>query len=99
MRRNRLSGGCAQSGLSDRWGRTQRACGNRRLCRHTGRRRGEGAGGGPAGQTTTVSYYIFQEGFETGKLAYSSAIAWFLFFLVFTVTVFNWRFGNRYVND
>ncbi|MEM8875961.1 MAG: sugar ABC transporter permease [Planctomycetota bacterium] len=56
-------------------------------------------GGGPAGQTTTVSYYIFQEGFETGKLAYSSAIAWFLFFLVFTVTVFNWRFGNRYVND
>jgi multiple sugar transport system permease protein len=56
-------------------------------------------GGGPNGSTTTLSYYIFNEGFETGRLGYASAVAWTLFFLVFTVTLFNWRFGNRYVNE
>jgi multiple sugar transport system permease protein len=55
--------------------------------------------GGPAGSTTTLSYFIYTEGFETGRLGYSSAVAWALFGLVFTVTLINWRFGNRYVND
>ena len=55
--------------------------------------------GGPAGSTTTLSYFIFTEGFETGRLGYSSAIAWTMFLLVFLVTLFNWRVGNRYVND
>jgi len=39
------------------------------------------------------------EGFETGHLGYASAIAWTLFALVFAVTLFNWKFGNRYTND
>jgi multiple sugar transport system permease protein len=55
--------------------------------------------GGPAGSTTTLSYFIYTEGFETGRLGYSSAVAWALFGLVFSVTLINWRFGNRYVND
>lgn len=55
--------------------------------------------GGPAGATTTLSYYIYTEGFETGRLGYASAVSWALFLLVFTVTLFNWKFGNRYVND
>ena len=55
--------------------------------------------GGPDGATTTLSYFIYVEGFETGRLGYSSAVSWTLFVLVFAVTVFNWRFGNRYVND
>ncbi len=55
--------------------------------------------GGPAGATTTLSYFIYTEGFETGRLGYSSAIAWAMFVLVFSVTLFNWKFGNRYVND
>ena len=55
--------------------------------------------GGPAGATTTLSYYVYTEGFETGRLGYASAVAWALFALVFTVTMFNWKFGNRYVND
>jgi multiple sugar transport system permease protein len=55
--------------------------------------------GGPAGATTTLSYYIYIEGFETGKLGFASAVAWALFLLIFTVTLINWRFGNRYVND
>jgi ABC-type sugar transport system permease subunit len=55
--------------------------------------------GGPDGATTTLSYFIYIEGFETGRLGYASAISWALFALVFSVTVFNWKFGNRYVND
>lgn len=55
--------------------------------------------GGPAGATTTLSFFIYSEGFETGRLGYSSAVAWTLFAMVFLVTLFNWRFGSRYVND
>jgi multiple sugar transport system permease protein len=55
--------------------------------------------GGPAKATTTLSYYVYIEGFETGHLGYASAIAWTLFALVFSVTLFNWKFGNRYTND
>jgi len=56
-------------------------------------------GGGPAGATTTLSYFIYSEGFETGRLGYASAIAWVLFLLVFVMSMFNWKFGNRYVSE
>ncbi len=55
--------------------------------------------GGPAGSTTTIAYFIYAEGFETGRLGFSSAVAWTLFLMVLAVTLFNWKFGNRYVND
>lgn len=56
-------------------------------------------GGGPAGATTTLSYYIYTEGFQAGRLGYASAVAWALFILVFVVTIFNWKFGNRYADE
>jgi multiple sugar transport system permease protein len=55
--------------------------------------------GGPAGATTTLSFFIYMEGFETGRLGYASAIAWVLFILVLSLTLFNWKFGNRYMAD
>ena len=55
--------------------------------------------GGPAGATTTLSYFIYIEGFETGRLSFAAAVAWALFILVFGLTMFNWKFGNKYVND
>ena len=55
--------------------------------------------GGPAGATTTLSYFIYIEGFQTGRLGFASAVAWTLFGLVFLLTLFNVKFGNRYVND
>jgi multiple sugar transport system permease protein len=55
--------------------------------------------GGPGGATTTISFFIFSEGFETGRLGLASAIAWTLFLFVFVVTLFNWRFGSRMTND
>lgn len=55
--------------------------------------------GGPAGATTTLSYFIYIEGFETGRLGYASAVAWVMFALVFVLSVFNFRYGNRHVAD
>ena len=55
--------------------------------------------GGPAGSTTTLSYFIFTEGFEIGRLGYASAIAWVMFALVFVFSAVNFRFGNRDAND
>lgn len=55
--------------------------------------------GGPDGSTTTLAYFIYIEGFETGRLSFASAVSWTLFLLVFSITMFNWRFGNKYVND
>ncbi|MGH9600301.1 MAG: carbohydrate ABC transporter permease, partial [Terracidiphilus sp.] len=55
--------------------------------------------GGPAGSTTTLSYSIYTEGFETGRLGYASAVAWVLFALVFIFSLVNFRFGNRHAND
>jgi multiple sugar transport system permease protein len=55
--------------------------------------------GGPAGSTTTLSYFIYTEGFETGRLGYASAVAWVLFALVFILSLLNFRYGNRNAND
>ncbi|KKM82718.1 hypothetical protein LCGC14_1316690 [marine sediment metagenome] len=54
--------------------------------------------GGPAGATTTLSYYIFTEAFVELSMGYASAVAWFLFLLVFAVTLVNWRFGGKLVH-
>jgi multiple sugar transport system permease protein len=55
--------------------------------------------GGPAGATTTLSYFIFTEGFDTGRLGYASAVAWFLFILVFILSLLNFRFFNRHADE
>ena len=47
--------------------------------------------GGPAGTTTTLSYYIYLQGFERLDLGYGSAVAWVLFGLVFGLTLLQWR--------
>jgi len=55
--------------------------------------------GGPAGTTTTLSYYIYTKAFEEFQIGYASAVAWVLFIMIFAVTLVNWRFGSRYVNE
>ena len=54
--------------------------------------------GGPAGTTTTLSYYIYVKAFEEFQIGYASSIAWVLFLIIFAITLLNWRFGSRYVN-
>ena len=55
-------------------------------------------GGGPAGATTTISYYIYNHAFLWNHMGYASAIAWVLFAIVFLGTLLNWRFGGRVVH-
>jgi len=54
--------------------------------------------GGPAGSTTTIMYYIWQQGFAWLRMGYASAIAWILFLLVFTFTLLSWRSGGKVVH-
>jgi len=54
--------------------------------------------GGPAGSTTTLSYYIFNNAFRFYRMGYAAAIAWVLFLCVFAVTLINWRYGGKLVH-
>jgi len=52
-------------------------------------------GGGPAGTTTTLAYYIYTAGFEELRFGYASAVSWVMFVLIFSMTLLNWKYGNR----
>jgi len=55
--------------------------------------------GGPAGATTTLVYYIFQNAFEWFKMGYAATIAMMLFIIILTMTLFQWRIASRWVYD
>jgi multiple sugar transport system permease protein len=48
-------------------------------------------GGGPAGSTTTLGFYVFQKAYQQFEVGYGAAIAWIIFILVFGVTMLQWR--------
>ena len=53
--------------------------------------------GGPGrdgDNTITMGYYIYREAFEKLDMGYASAIAWFLFLIVFVVTLVNWKYAK-----
>ncbi len=43
--------------------------------------------GGPLGSTTTVVLYLYQKAFGENRLGYGSAVAVFLFIIIFTLTI------------
>lgn len=51
--------------------------------------------GGPAGATTTLSYYIYNHGFVWFNMGYAAAISLVLFLLVLIITLVNWRLGGE----
>jgi multiple sugar transport system permease protein len=51
--------------------------------------------GGPAGSTTTLSYYIYEKGFQEFQLGFASAVSWVLFLIVMILTLLHWKFGNQ----
>ncbi|MCE5198890.1 MAG: sugar ABC transporter permease [Armatimonadota bacterium] len=54
--------------------------------------------GGPAGTTTTISYYIYTKAFEQFQIGYASAVSWVLFAIIFAITLVNWKLGNKEVS-
>lgn len=55
-------------------------------------------GGGPGGATTTIEYYIYNNAYVWFNMGYAASIAWFLFVIIFIVSIINWRFGGRLVH-
>ncbi len=47
--------------------------------------------GGPANASSTLVYYIYQNGFESFRMGYASALSWLLFAVIFVFTVVQFR--------
>jgi multiple sugar transport system permease protein len=55
-------------------------------------------GGGPNGSTTTIIYYIYNNAFQWHEMGYAAAISWFLFLVIFAITVLKWKAFSRLVH-
>ena len=47
--------------------------------------------GGPANASSTIVYYIYQNGFESFRMGYASALSWLLFAVIFVFTIVQFR--------
>ena len=56
-------------------------------------------GGGPERSTTTLEYLIYNHLYSWQHAGYAASIAWFVFLLIFIITVFNWKFGGKLVQQ
>lgn len=54
-------------------------------------------GGGPAGSTTTIEYYLYLNAFGKFNMGYASAVAWVLFAVILSITLITWKLGGRVV--
>ena len=55
--------------------------------------------GGPGRATSVIVFRIYREAFRDWKMGYGSAMAYFLFLIVFVITLIQWRGQKRWVND
>jgi len=55
-------------------------------------------GGGPNGATTTIIYYIYNNFYEWQNMGYAAAISWFLFLVIFAITLVKWKVFGRLVH-
>ena len=54
--------------------------------------------GGPAGATTTIVYFIYNNGFVWYRMGYAAAASWILFAVIFLITIFQARWQKRWVH-
>lgn len=54
--------------------------------------------GGPGTSTTVLVYQLYREAFRFYHMGYASAIAMVLFVIIFTVTLIQWRYQDKWVN-
>lgn len=52
-------------------------------------------GGGPAGATKTIVYYIYNNAFQWFKMGYASTLSVFLFFVMMIFTIIQWKMGEE----
>jgi multiple sugar transport system permease protein len=53
--------------------------------------------GGPANATSTIVYYIYQNGFESFRMGYASALSWLLFAVIFIFTIIQFQTQREWV--
>ncbi len=53
--------------------------------------------GGPANASLSLSMYIYKQAFTYTNMGYASALAWILFALTFTITIFYLIFSKKWV--
>ncbi len=51
--------------------------------------------GGPLGSTSTIMYYIYEQGFSFYDMGYASSLAWIFFALIMVVTMIQYKFRNE----
>ncbi|WP_291664938.1 carbohydrate ABC transporter permease [Clostridium sp.] len=51
--------------------------------------------GGPLGSTSTIMYYIYEQGFGNYNMGYASAIAWIFFVIIMIITLIQYKFRNE----
>ncbi len=54
--------------------------------------------GGPANATRTIVFHIWEQAFRFLHMGYAAAIAWILFFIIFLITLLQWRLQGRWVH-
>lgn len=54
--------------------------------------------GGPANTTRTIVFHIWEQAFRFLHMGYAAAIAWILFFIIFLITLVQWRLQGRWVH-
>jgi multiple sugar transport system permease protein len=54
--------------------------------------------GGPGVSTTTVVYYLYNNGFQYFKMGYASAVGWVLFAVIMFATALQFGFQKRFVH-
>jgi len=53
--------------------------------------------GGPAEATTTLVYYVYNNGFQWFRMGYASAIAWILLIIILAFTLVQWKYRKKWV--
>jgi len=53
---------------------------------------------GPGNTTTTMVLYLYEQGLQFFKLGLASAVAWVLFLIIVTITVFQFIGQKKWVN-
>ena len=54
--------------------------------------------GGPIDSTLFYAYHLFNSAFRFLQMGYASALGWFLFLVVFALTILQLRLSKRWVH-
>lgn len=56
-----------------------------------------GTGGGPMNSLLFYNYYLWNKAFKVFDMGYATAMSWFLFVIIMSITLFNIKFSSKWV--